>query len=71
VGIRDQDYYRRRLAQESAAAQNASSACARDVHLDLAARYSAKLKLIQALSADAPVSEPRLEAAPARRTALG
>ncbi len=68
---KDRDYYRWRFAQESAAAERASCDYARDVHLDLAARYSAKLRLIEALASDAPFSEPRHEPAPVRRTALG
>ena len=68
MGNRDQDYYRRRIEQESAAAQRASSACARDVHLDLVSLYSEKLRLIQALDSDATFAEP-LHPALVRRTA--
>ena len=68
MGSSDRDYYLRRVAQESAAAERASSAYAREVHLDLAARYSAKLRLIEALSNDGSFSEPRQEQAPARRS---
>ncbi len=35
------DYYRRREAQARAQAASATDECARRVHLDLAARYSA------------------------------
>jgi hypothetical protein len=71
VGNRDQDYYRKRLEQESAAAQNSRCAYARDVHLDLATRYSEKLRLMEALSSETSLSEPRLKVAPVRRTAFG
>lgn len=66
---KDQAYYQRRVAEETAAAQIASCAYARDVHLDLAARYSAKLQLIEA--AFASLSDPQLEIARVYRTASG
>ena len=59
----DKQYYRRRLTQEFAAAQNASCDVARAVHLELAERYSAKLRLIEALSARAAYAEPQHAAA--------
>lgn len=62
MGIRDLDYYRRRVGEESLAAKTASCVDARDVHLDLAERYSAKLRLIEALSVDVPPTPA--EAAP-------
>lgn len=46
---KDRDYYRRRMAQEKAAAINSSCPQSRDVHLDLTDRYSAKLRLIDAV----------------------
>ena len=64
MGIGDLDYYRRRVGAELLAAKTTSCAHARDVHLDLAERYSAKLRLIEALSVDVPRSPA--EAAPAR-----
>ena len=67
--IGDREYYRRRAEQESVAAEDATTASAREVHLDLAERYSAKLQLIDALSARSTMEEPRLEPAPVRRGA--
>lgn len=69
MGIADLDYYRRRVAEESLAAKTTSCAHARDVHLDLAERYSAKLRLIAALSVDVPPSPA--EAVPARPVVPG
>ena len=68
--IGDQDYYRQRLDHELDAAQSSPCARARGIHLDLARHYSAKLRLLEALSSESSFSEPRLEAAPVRRTAL-
>ena len=67
---KDRDYYRRRVAQENAAAESTSCAHARLVHADLAERYSAKLRLAEALATESSISEPRLEATPARRRVL-
>jgi hypothetical protein len=65
------DYYRRRIEQELAAAQTTRCAFARDVHRDLAERYVAKLRLIEALDAEAFFVEPKPLLAPARRSACG
>lgn len=66
MGIRDQDYYRRRIAEEQSAAQQAASDDARAVHVDLAERYSDKLRLMEALSGDGGFAEPVI--APALRS---
>lgn len=71
MGTGDLQYYRRRAEEELLAARTTSCAYARDVHLDLAERYSAKLRLMEALAGDASSAEPRQEAAAVRRTALG
>jgi len=46
---KDRDYYRRRVEQEMAAARSSACAFARSVHLDLAERYTTKLRLIEAV----------------------
>lgn len=58
----DREYYRRRVEQETAAAESAPSGQVRDVHLDLAERYSAKLHLVEAVLTERPFS--RAEPAP-------
>lgn len=58
MGLGDSGYYRRRIEQEYAAAENATCMDARGLHLDLAERYAAKLRLIGALSMDTPNSVP-------------
>ncbi len=67
MAIRDQDYYRRRIAEERAAAQYASSDYAREAHLDLADRYSDKLRLMEDLSSDSAFAELQPAIAPALR----
>ncbi len=67
MGIRDQDYHRRRIAEERAAAQHATSDYAREVHQDLAERYSDKLRLMETLSGDSGFAEPQPVIAPVLR----
>ena len=69
MGHKDRDYYRRRVAQETAAAQCSSCDHARAVHRDLAERYSAKLRLAEALTSETSFEEPQNLAA--RGTRIG
>lgn len=46
----DQKYYSRRVREEVSAAEAASCPKARQIHLQLAELYSARLKLVEAIS---------------------
>ena len=46
----ERNYYRQRVEQESAAAERASSAKARQAHRELANRYSEKLELLDSVA---------------------
>jgi hypothetical protein len=50
----ERNYYRQRIEQESAAAEHASSAQARQAHRQLAERYANKLELLESISAGTP-----------------
>jgi hypothetical protein len=50
----ERKYYRERIEQESAAAETASSAQARQAHRELAERYANKLELLDSISTGTP-----------------
>ena len=50
----DRDYYQRRVEQELTAAADATCDAARDIHLDLVDRYSARLALTRAIQRGQP-----------------
>lgn len=50
----DQEYYRRRIEKESTAAEATHCDIARAAHLELAERYSAKLRLFETMSIEPP-----------------
>jgi hypothetical protein len=50
----ERSYYQQRLEQESAAAERAGSAEARQAHRDLAERYSHKLELLDSIASGTP-----------------
>ena len=55
--VGDQQYFSRRLAEETAAAGSTACLHARRVHLELAEHYAGKLRLIEALAADSPADD--------------
>lgn len=50
----ERSYYQQRLEQESAAAERAGSARARQAHRELAERYSHKLELLESIASGTP-----------------
>jgi hypothetical protein len=50
----ERNYYQQRIEQESAAAETASSAQARQAHRELAERYTNKLDLLDSISTGTP-----------------
>ena len=54
----DRSYYRRRIDQERSAADSADCGRARAVHLEMLERYSARLRLLDRVSAFEPHATP-------------
>jgi hypothetical protein len=54
----DRSYYRRRIDQERSAADSANCGRARAVHLEMLELYSARLRLLESVSAFEPYAIP-------------